>query len=259
MDLEKKIGIYYTTLTKSEKKVYQAVLNNPQVILSETIQEVATAYDVSVASIQRFIKKIDYRGFPEFRLAVEEWLHEQDTEPNQHSQSKLQQIVGAYTTTLNLLSQVDIETEMDKLVADMHQTEIIKSLGIGNTALSAEQLTYSMYSEDKFIEVVDSDIKIDYLVNALKPGMLLIIFSVTGSTTTYLKLMQAAKEKQITVYLITMNQDSKLLSLTNHQFILPSTYVHNNRQTVHMVDNRTILYCFAEVISYYYSTSENKH
>lgn len=255
MDLEKKIGIYYTTLTKSEKKVYQAVLNNPQIVLSETIQEVATAYDVSVASIQRFIKKIDYRGFPEFRLAVEEWLNEQATQHKPQAQSKLQKIVNAYTSTLNLLGQINIEDEMNNLVTDMRKTNVIKSLGIGNTALSAEQLTYSMYSEDKFIEVVDTDIKIDYLVNSLKPDMLLIIFSVTGSTLTYERLMKAAKQKQIPVYLITMNQDSKLLTLTDHQFILPSTYVHNNRQTVHMVDNRTILYCFAEVISYYYSTS----
>lgn len=87
---------------------------------------------------------------------------------------------------------------------------------------------------------------------------LLIIFSVTGSTETYKKIMTTAKKKGIKTYLITMNQESSLLELTKNKIILPSTNIQNNDNTLYRVDNRTILYSFAEVISYYYAVALNR-
>ena len=139
------------------------------------------------------------------------------------------------------------------LVKDLKQYKRIESIGNGNTALSAKQLVYSMYSEDKFIIPVDTSIKINYLANSINKNDLLIVFSITGSTNTYKKLFSTAYKNKVKTYLITMNQESKLLKYASRFIILPSTHVENSDSTLHRVDSRAIFYVFAEMISYYYA------
>lgn len=257
MNLEERIGIYYTSLTKSEKDVYQAVLANPKGIINKSIQDAAKTYNVSAASIQRFVKKVGYRGYTEFKLAVEDTIAPKQVQ-NQPSNTKLWKIMNAYISTFQTLQDMNIEKILNQMVTDIQNYKSIKALGIGNTALSAEQLVYSMYSEDKFIEAVQDKIKIDYLETCMDSDDLLIIFSVTGSTDTYDSIMKTAKKKHVKTYLITMNQETPLLKLTNKSIVLPSTNIQNNDNTLYRVDNRTILYSFSEVISYYYATNSNK-
>lgn len=251
MNLEDKISLYYTSLAKSEKKVYQAVLKHPEFVIENSIQKAAKLLKVSVASIQRFISKIGYSGYTEFKLALKRQEKFQKLDLS-HSKSK-NPIIHAYIRSLKLLEDLNISSFMKPLIKDLKQYKRIESIGNGNTALSAKQLVYSMYSEDKFINVVDTTIKIEYLSNAIDKDDLLIIFSVTGPSDTYERLLKAALKKKAKTYLITMNQESKLISFAEHAIVLPSTHVENSDSTLHRVDSRTVLYAFAEMISYYYA------
>lgn len=252
MNLEDKISLYYTSLTKSEKKVYQAVLKHPDYIIGDSIQRAAKLLKVSVASIQRFISKIGYSGYPEFKLALERQEKTEKQDSSKQIKSK-NPIIHAYIRSFKLLENLNLPAFMKPLVADLKKYKNIKAIGNGNTALSAKQLVYSMYSEDKFIDPVDTKLKIDYLTNAVDKDDLLIIFSVTGATDTYLKLFKAARKVKAKTYLITMNQESKLLRYTDYSIVLPSTHVENSDSTLHRVDSRAVLYVFAEMISYYYA------
>lgn len=251
MNLEDKISLYYTSLTKSEKKVYQAVLKNPTTIVNNSIQKAAELLNVSVASIQRFINKIGYSGYTEFKLALQH--QEQDQDKSKKQRKVKNPIVHAYVRSLKVLENLNLSQFLKPLIMDIKKYQNIKAIGNGNTALSAEQLVYSMYSENKFIDCVDTSIKIDYLADALTKEDLLIIFSVTAPEDTYLKLVRDAAKVGAKTYLITMNQESKLLTQVNHSIILPSTHVENSDSSLHRVDSRAIFYIFAEMISYYYA------
>lgn len=255
MDLEERIGIYYTTLTKTEKKVYQAVLANPKPSLEMSIQDAAKTYRVSVASIQRFVKKVGYQGYPEFKLDVAKFIKEDAQTPV--SETRLQRVMRGYVQTFQTLATLDLEPQLTALAKAMHAHQSIKAIGIGNSGLSAEQLAYSMYSEERFIEPVTDRIRVDYLSQAVTDQDLLIIFSVTGSTASYQTLLTAAKRKHAASFLITMNQETPLLRLADEHIILPSTHINDANNTPYQVDNRTILYGFSEVISYYYATSKS--
>lgn len=256
MNLEDKISLYYTSLTKSEKKVYQAVLKNPDTIVNNSIQKAAQMLKVSVASIQRFINKIGYSGYTEFKLALQ---HQEKDESNSRDRKKVKNpIVHAYIRSLKVLENMNLSQFLKPLIKDIKTHKNIKAIGNGNTALSAEQLVYSMYSENKFIDCVDTSIKIDYLADALNKEDLLIIFSVTAPEDTYLKLIRSAIEIGAKTYLITMNQESKLLNKATYSIILPSTHVENSDSSLHRVDSRAIFYIFAEMISYYYANGFKK-
>lgn len=251
MELEDKISLYYTSLTKSEKKVYQAVTKKPKTVIDNSIQKAAKELGVSVASIQRFINKLEYGGYPEFKLALQK---QEENKTHSPSNSNVNNpIIHAYIRSFHLLEKLNLDEFLRPLIKDLKKYHNIKSIGNGNTALSAKQLVYSMYSEDKFLDAVDTSIKIDYLANSLDKDILLIIFSVTAPQNTYGKLVENARKQGVPTYLITMNQESKLLSQVSEAIVLPSTHVEHDDNTLHRVDSRAVLYVFAEMISYYYA------
>lgn len=95
----------------------------------------------------------------------------------------------------------------------------------------------------------------------LNKEYLLIIFSVSGSYNTFVNLVKSAKSANAKVILITMNPDTPLLKYCSMNFIIPSTVSPiKNKKVLKQLDNRTILYFFAELISYYYGLYlEEKH
>lgn len=258
MKLDEKVGMYYTNLTTSEKKVYQKISKDPYKVINHTIQEISETFQVSVASIQRFVKKIGYKGYTAFQIAVEESLKQKGRDEVVNT-TILDNIINAYISVFGIIKKMDLDEQMAQLVLDILTKPSVKSIGIGNTSFSANQLTYSLYPQNIFAETIDSKIKIDYLVNVLSSDMLLIIFTVTASTVTYNKLLNEARKKGTKVWLITMNRESKISVSADNTFYLPSMPISVSDNNLHMLDDRTILYCFAEIISYYCSLSNKKN
>src|SRR5699024_12184557 len=64
------ISSYFPSLTKSEQKVAQYVLANPDDIEATSIQELAKKVSVGESTIIRFVRKIGYSGYQEFKLAL---------------------------------------------------------------------------------------------------------------------------------------------------------------------------------------------
>jgi len=65
-----KIKSFKMNLTKSEKKVAEYVLDNIDVIYNKTIYDIAENSGVSVATVTRFVHKIGYDNFKEFKVDI---------------------------------------------------------------------------------------------------------------------------------------------------------------------------------------------
>lgn len=62
------------TLSRSEKKVAQAVLDNPELTLSENITALARSAQVSEPTVVRFCRALGYEGWQEFKLRLAQGL-----------------------------------------------------------------------------------------------------------------------------------------------------------------------------------------
>ena len=58
------------SLNKSESKVAQAILQNPENATRSSIASLATLAGVSEPSVNRFCKKFGASGFPDFKLRL---------------------------------------------------------------------------------------------------------------------------------------------------------------------------------------------
>ena len=70
MDILPLISSYFPSLSKSEKKVAQYVLSNPDEVIKLQIKELAKLVSVGESTIIRFTRKIGYSGFQEFKIEL---------------------------------------------------------------------------------------------------------------------------------------------------------------------------------------------
>lgn len=255
MNLKERISIYYTSLTTTEKRIYTQIMDNPHIIIDHSIIEAGNLCHTSKSAMLRFAKKLGYRGYSEFKYAIEESIKKdlEDAPRINNNETILHQISSSFALTIQAIGQLNYDDQLQSLASDIDQYPYIKSIGIGNSAFCANQLVYSLYSHNKFIEGVVDDVQFSYLNNCLNEDYLLIIFSVSASSTTYTKLMKTAKTKGSKIVLITMNNDSPINKLADIVFTLPSNIAPTSSSSVlKQLDNRTTLYFFAEIISYYY-------
>lgn len=255
MNLKERISIYYTSLTTTEKRIYTQIMDNPHIIIDHSIIEAGELCHTSKSAMLRFAKKLGYRGYSEFKYAIEESTKKdyQQIPASVDNQTVLQQISLSFALTIQAIGQLSFDENLKRLAAYIYQYPYIKAIGIGNSAFCAKQLVYSLYSHNQFIEGVTDDVQFNYLENCLNNQYLLIIFSVSASSTTYNHLLKTAKSKGAKTVLITMNNDSSINKLVDMIFTLPSNIASTSTSTVlKQLDNRTTLYFFAEIISYYY-------
>ena len=67
--LEKIVGSA-TSFSKSERKVADVILANPQITIHSSIAALAKMADVSEPTVNRFCRRLDTKGFPDFKLTT---------------------------------------------------------------------------------------------------------------------------------------------------------------------------------------------
>lgn len=254
MNFKEKISIFYTDLTTTEKRICANILKNPKIITEHSIVEAGNLCNTSKSAMLRFAKKLEYSGYSEFKYAIKEYYSSQKDYPKKINDNTLaSQIILNFKKTVDQLANLNLDDKLKELSELIDKYQYVKALGIGNSSFCANQLVYSLYSYDKFFDAVTDDVQFSYLKNCLNENYLLIIFSVSGSPTTYLELLKEAKKKNAYVVLITMNNETQLAKYSNMTFYLPSTISYlQDKKILKQFDNRTTLHFFSEVISYYY-------
>lgn len=143
-----KIRSLYSSFSKIEKKIADYVFTNEIGIIYMSITEFAEHCEVSETSIVRFCRKINLKGYQEFKLVLarecvnpQENLHEKV-----HGDDSIEEIVNKITTanieaiknTSKVLSTVSMNKAIDAiLVADK-----IDIYGVGASAFTAGDAMY---------------------------------------------------------------------------------------------------------------------
>lgn len=250
MDPMQKISVHYSNLTKAERTTCDLILNNPQIIINNSIAEAAELYKVSPSSILRLAKKINYKGYSEFRYALEQY----QKRSNQTSHdSMILNVVETIKISLDeLINRID-ENEIIKLV-DLIKNKKTITIGIGNSAFPAKQLTYILYPYDKWTDCIEESIRMSYLERVVNDNHLIIIFSVSGNSGVYVPLCKVWKKNKTKIVLITSNPETKTSKYVDHTFILPSLPFANIEDDGEkkFLDNRSVFFFFVDIIMSYY-------
>ena len=71
-----RISVYYDQFSTAERKTCNLIIEDPQTVIDNPIAEAAKIYDVSTSSLLRVAKRMEYKGYSEFRYALKDWIKE---------------------------------------------------------------------------------------------------------------------------------------------------------------------------------------
>lgn len=257
-NIEEFITIHYTKMSKTDKMIFEKIMAQPAEFVGLSISDVAKKFNISSPTVLRAIKKIGYSGYPEFKLALEDFVNHKENSPIAPQKSIFHEIINTYERSFDRMKDLDLEEEILETVRWMIAAKDLKAIGIGNSGLPAQQLIYSLYSQGAFYEAILTETQIYYLKQALKKDCIYFIYTVSG-LDYYQEFVELANKAGAKTVVITMNKDAAINSDASKTFVLPaaSTFLREDG-SLRQLDMRLELFLFSEILSYYYNLETDK-
>lgn len=202
------------TLTHSERKIADYILNNLEKIKDFNTYEIALNCKTSQASVVRFAKKIGYKGFPDFKLSLSQDLGnkkaeyhyniiKEDIKNDDTFEAIGKKITNENVRAINNTFEICDFKELDKAVKLLSKANKIMLAGIGFSGIVAKDFYYKLVEIGKnAIVEVDTHIQLSCLSTMDKDDVLFVI-SHSGKTMEMYNVARLAKEKGIKVISMT--------------------------------------------------------
>lgn len=209
MNILEKITQAKDTFSKSEKKVAEVILANPQTAIHSSIATLANMSDVSEPTVNRFCRRLNTKGFPDFKLHLAQSLANGTPYVNRHvdendgPEEYTNKIFESTMAALDIAKQsVDINT-VNRVVDLLTQAKHISFFGLGASASVAHDALNKffrfnvpvMYFEDIVMQRMST-------MNS-QVGDVIVLISHTGRTKSLVEIAQIARANDATVVGIT--------------------------------------------------------
>ncbi len=207
-----KISEEYYELTTAEKKTADFILRNPRESQFLSIAELAEESGVAEATVSRFCRRLGYKGYNAFKLAIANatagrhpvgenlsgQIEESDSLEDM-SRKLYSADVTAVTETLNLIKTDQIR----RAVMMLSDAEKVLCMGQGGSMLLAQETAHLFSTvSGKFFAISDSHMQVIAAANMTERDVLLF-FSYSGATRDLMETLAVARERHIRVILVT--------------------------------------------------------
>lgn len=209
-----KILSIYKSLHEAEKKIADYIINNKEQVIEMTVSELSTKSNVSEATIVRFCKKCDLKGFYDLKINIaKEMVRINDTnvsndlDSNNITQS-LQNILANKIEELKQTISMMNEENIKKILDAIRNARIIQFAAVGNTIPVAMDGTYK-FNQLGISSVTNTiwETQLAFAYTLTKEDVVIVI-SNSGSSTKLVTLLEIANERGATTISITNHENS---------------------------------------------------
>lgn len=193
----------FENMTESEKKIAEYILDNTSKIYQLSAYELASLTGTSGASVIRFVRKIGFKGFPEFKIALaKDDVQERNEEVDYDyidTKDTIKEVIiktgkkniKSIEDTLELLD----EKEVKEAVAAIQKAKNIYLFGLGSSALIAMDFQSKLLRINRNAHMhLDSHMQLS-MAALIEPKDVAIAISFTGKSKEVYKAIAKAKEK----------------------------------------------------------------
>ena len=202
----------YYSLTASEKKVADYVLTHQQETQFLSISELAEDCEVAEATVSRFCRRLGYKGYNVFKLAVanastqhKPWNNplSGEVEESDSLDDISRKIYGAEVETLSQTMEL-LNMHAVKEAADLlEKAQRVLCMGQGGSMLIANEAAHLFSTVcNKFIAVPDSHLQAMAAASA-DPEDVILFFSYSGSTKAMMHTLKHGEKRGTHVILVT--------------------------------------------------------
>ncbi len=194
-----KISSRVNELTKSERKIAAAVLDDPALTVSENIAQLARRAQVSEPTVYRFCKTFGTDGFPSFKIALSAELNTERYAPREHVKSGdsvadiISKVIGSNIAALNELSRTLDAAVLARCIDLISQARRIVVAAEGLSQPVGTLFQVRMLRLGLNCEFIPDPTLLNLAAAALRPAELLIAFTSTGQNRHMVSAMLQAK------------------------------------------------------------------
>ncbi|MEY8709544.1 transcriptional regulator HexR [Mangrovibacter phragmitis] len=209
MNMLDKIQSQLEHLSKSERKVAEVILASPSGAMHSSIATLASEAGVSEPTVNRFCRRLETRGFPDFKLHLAQSLASGTPYVNRNVDED--DTVEGYTAKIfesamanldHVRQQLDMQA-VNRAVDLLTQAKRIAFFGLGSSAAVAHDAMNKFFRFN--VPVIYSD---DIVVQRMScmncsENDVVVLISHTGRTKNLVELAQLARENDAIVLSIT--------------------------------------------------------
>ncbi len=231
------------SFTMSENEISQYVINHADQVVSSTITTIAKETGTSEASINRFCKKIGYKGFNGFKIALaQENFYNNMTKQNSPSLDNgfISSVTADYRQMLMNTSAMLEEATVIAAVNCIKSAQNIHIFSLSNVSLIARELQFKLdqigIRSKSFTDIIDMRIQATNIV----ADDLSIFIAPTIMMRDIYQIANASLERGAKNLTITSYDSPKLNDISDYKFIISDKIVANN--SVSLSNNLMFLY-----------------
>lgn len=235
------IELKQSSFTKTDRHIVELINKNADAIFrNATITNLAKEYDISQASLTRFIQKLGYPSYNEFKFDI--YRCEKQSLTNDTSKET---ILEAYSSLILQMQNIIKEEELKEIAAEIAKARNIVCVGMHKSYLPAQSMQYNLLKLAKSAMAFSSDDRheIKHFINS---DDIMLLFSAEGSSAK--EFLEDYKEKDVSIILITMNEKTSIRKYASHVIWLPNS---RNQNLHKYLENQVFFLVFADLLTSY--------
>ena len=220
LNILERIHAFYYQLTASERKVADFVLANHDRVQFMSITQLAEECGTADATISRFCRNLDLKGFNAFKLELA--LYSAGSQQKKRNIPTKDTIMGRCLEVGRTANDAVYQTmellEPDQLVRAVELIEKasrVLCMGSGGSLLMAKEFAHLFSTvTHKFQAVSDAHMQMSAVATCQSQDVL-VFFSYSGATTVGVEIMELAKSRNIPTIVITRYPKSPAAELAD--------------------------------------------
>ncbi len=223
------IGALQNSLTKTEKRIANAILAQPYMLSQCSLSEVAEQLNVGEATFIRFCRTLGFKGYTDFKLDLAIELATQDKESStlldtdvsdsdspQEIAVKLQATLNnVVAETANLLDYAELENA----VSALRHAKRIFLFGVGSSGLTAEDAKHKLMRIGMQADAVTNNHFMYMQAALLTEHDVVIGISHSGYSEETTKALRIAKSNNAKTIALTHNLRSPITEVADYVLI----------------------------------------
>jgi len=224
--------------TKSDSKIYEYIIANPEQVIFHSLTELSEASGVAEATVLRFFRKLGFKGFQDFKFLFAQEVHADSN--HKHDETYMEKIrTNMIQSIEDTFDMIDVQT-LESCVDVINQSQDVVIFGIGSSGIAGLDMQNRLMRIGKHVSVFTDPHFQVMRASSLNEKSVVIAISLTGSTKDIVDTVEIAKEKNATVIALTNYTKSPLTKFAD--YILLTSAKENPLDSGSLVSKITQLY-----------------
>lgn len=244
-------------LTYGENQIANFVIHNPDFITRNTITAIANEIGVSETSINRFCKKVGFKGFNDFKIAFAQDAFYRDMQAKKKERREINAIDALaldYNELIVNTSALITEEQLHQVVDLLKGARRIILIGLFDSFLAATALRNRLAIIGIMAEAINDSREMKIAISQCGAEDIVIAFSRSGSTREIIDAVSIARVNQTKVVAITCYDSSPITENAVVDIIVPDKISVNN--SAFMSNHITFLFVVDLLMSVFISSDK---